>query len=89
MATSRADPKSTAAGGPRQQSQRARTLRDRAPAGMGLHDPQSIPERGDNQLYVLESDLSGDRGADDQELRAIERLLDDELEGILSGRQLS
>jgi hypothetical protein len=46
-------------------------------------------ERGDDQPYMLESDLSGDRVAGDQELRAIERLLGDELEGILSGRQLS
>jgi hypothetical protein len=39
----------------------------------------------DNQLCVLESDLSGEGVAGDHELRAIERLLGDELKCILSG----
>jgi len=43
-------------------------------------------ERGDSRHYTLESDLSDDRVARDHELRAIERLLGDELEGILSGQ---
>jgi len=63
--------------------------RDQAPAEIGLHDPRAMLKHGDSQLYVLESDLSGDRVAGDHELRAIEWLLGDELDGILSGRQLS
>ena len=86
MADSRPDPKSSAPYEPRRQSQRACVRRDRAPDETGLHDPRAMLERGDSRHYTLESDLSDDRVARDHELRAIERLLGDELEGILSGQ---
>jgi hypothetical protein len=85
MAESRPGPKSSARSVPGRYSQARRARRQLAPVQTGVYELRSTRQRIDDQVYALESDLSGGMVVSDQELDAIARLLGDELEGILSG----